>query len=521
MALDFHSPPMRPLLILLALTNLIVAVSAAQAQSKPNILVIYTDDLGYGDIQSYNPESKIPTPFIDELAASGIRFTDGHSAATSCTPSRYSILTGRMQFRQGRGGIFKSPGGPSLLEDERLTLPEMLRDNGYATAAVGKWHLGLEYPDKDGNVITTNMIDGVKMIDYTRPFGDGPIDHGFDYFYGSPCCPTTDTLYVYLENDRFTEAATRLHTRHDLKLPKNQPFQGHRTGMIGENFNFEETDQIFMKKSIQWMENHVAQNPEKPFFLYHSMQAPHLPALPSKPFQGKTGMSPLGDFIYEMDWIVGELMKTLDRLGIADNTLIFFGSDNGPERGPVIVMDKDYGHDSAGGYRGAKRDQHEAGHRTPFIIAWPGKIAPKQVSDQKISQTDLMATFASIIDAELPDDAAEDSFDMTPVLFGKQGDKQLRPYMLQQAFRGELSVRKGDWKYIDHKGTGGNKYDPKREERLFFVDSDPDAPGQLYNLADDPGENTNLYSQYPELVKELKGKIEEFKASGRSAPLRN
>jgi arylsulfatase A-like enzyme len=280
-------------------------------------------------------------------------------------------------------------------------------------------------------------------------------------------------------------------------------------------------DLVFLEKSQQFLRSHVKQHPDQPFFLFHSMQAVHLPSFPADRFKGKTKAGPHGDFIYEMDWIVGELLKTLEELGVAENTIVMFGSDNGPEVQSTVSMRTDHDHDGARPWRGVKRDQWEGGHRTPFIVRWPGKVEKGTTSDQIVSLTDVFATCAAITDADLPNDAAEDSYDLLPVLRGMQGDTPVRPYLLQQTISLAMSIRRGDWKYLDHKGSGGNRYGIRsRLAQYTIADTDPNAPGQLYNLADDPGETKNLYSKHPGIVADLKALLDESKASGRSAPRR-
>ena len=497
------------------------AVPLLSAQEQhPNILLIFADDLGYGDLQCYNPQSKIPTPHLDKLSADGMRFTDAHSPSTVCSPSRYSLLTGRMQFRTGVKGVFEGVGGPCLITKDRLTLPQMLRERGYATACIGKWHIGLTFLDKKGKQIKTKGLKGVMQIDYSRPIPDAPIHRGFDTFFGTACCPTTDWLYAYIDGDRIPVRPTkRLDKR--KTIPKHTYAADCRPGMVAPDFNHEEVDLVFLRKSTEFMERHVKTNPDKPFFLFHSMQAVHLPSFPAEQFKGKTKFGPHGDFIFEMDWIVGELLKTLERLGVADNTLVLFASDNGPEAYTTAHMRKSYKHDGARPWRGVKRDQWEGGHRTPFIVRWPGKVKPGSVSDQLTSLTDVMATCAAIVGARLPNNAAEDGYNMLPVLLGTQGDTPVRRYLIQQTITHAMSIREGNWKYLDHKGAGSDNYDVRKYMMQYVIkDTDPEAPGQLYDLTKDPGETINLYSKHPERVKQMKAKLEEFKTSGRSAPLR-
>jgi arylsulfatase A-like enzyme len=293
--------------------------------------------------------------------------------------------------------------------------------------------------------------------------------------------------------------------------------------MVADNFDHEEVDLVFLEKSVKFLEQHVESNPGKPFFLYHAMQAVHLPSFAAERFQGKTKAGPHGDFIFEMDFVVGELLKTLERLNVEEKTLVMFASDNGPEVLTVLEMRRTHQHDGARPWRGVKRDQWEGGHRTPFIVRWPGKVEAGTTSDQLTSLTDVMATCAEIVGAHLPNEAAEDSQSMLPVLLGTQGDKPAREYMLEQTISLAMSIRRGHWKYLDHQGSGGNDYQrtgPWGMKPYALEETDPDAPGQLYNLKSDPGETKNLYGQHPEIVKQLKAQLERFKSSGRSAPLR-
>lgn len=495
------------------------ADQAPEVTPLPNILFILADDLGYGDVACYNPASKIPTPNLDQLAKEGMRFTDAHSPSTVCTPTRYSILTGRMAFRTGMRSVFVGVQGPCLIAADRLTLPQMLRDKGYATACMGKWHVGMTFFDEQGDTIKNRGVKGVQQIDYTRPIPDGPLHRGFDQFYGTVSCPTTDWLYAYVDGDRIPVPATQLLDK--SKLPKHPYANDCRQGMVADNFNHEEVDLVFLDKSKAFLEEHVQHTPEQPFFLYHSMQAVHLPSFPADQFKGKTSSGPHGDFIFEMDYIVGELLQTLERIGVAENTLVIFASDNGPEVPTVLDMRKAHQHDGARPWRGVKRDQWEGGHRTPFIVRWPGKIEANTTSTQLTSLTDVMATCAEIVGATLPQQAAEDSYNMLPVFLGKQGNKPIRQYVLQQTISLDMSIRDGHWKYLDHQGSGGNNYDRPGEWGMNpykLEDTDPDAPGQLYDLETDPGETTNLYSKHPEKVAQLKAKLEDLMDSGRSAP---
>ena len=494
-----------------------IARGASSLGGKPNIVLILADDLGHGDIACYNPKSKVPTPHIDRMAARGMRFIDAHSASTVCTPTRYSVLTGRMAFRTGRAGVFTGVGGPCLIEKQRLTLPQMLREKGYTTACFGKWHVGLTFLDKAGRRVTKGGVAGVREVDFSRAIPDSPIHRGFDRFYGTACCPTTDWLYAYIDGDRVPVPPTKLLDR--APLPKHPYSRDNRRGLIAPNFNLEEVDLVFLAKSKEFLEQHVKRHPGKPFFLMHCTQAVHLPSFPAERYKGKTKAGPHGDFLFELDAVVGELMATLDRLGVADNTLVIFASDNGPEVTSVVHMRQDHGHDGAWPWRGMKRDQWEGGHRTPLIVRWPGKVKPSSTTDRMVSLTDIMATCAAVVGAKLPDPAAEDSYSFLSALLGQPDDRPVRKYLLQQTISLALAIRRGRWKYLDHKGSGGNNYARGVLKPYALPETAPKAPGQLYDLQADPGETTNLYFKHPQIVRELKARLERYKTAGRSRPV--
>lgn len=503
----------------LAIWSLLVGLSHAAPEKLPNILFILADDLGYGDVSCYNPEAKIPTPRLDRLAAEGMRFTDAHSPSTVCTPSRYSLLTGRMAFRTGKPVVFTGAGGPNLIEAGRLTLPEMLRQKGYYTAMTGKWHIGLTFQDTEGKPVLDGSPEAIKRIDWSRPIPDAPIHRGFNQFFGTACCPTTDWLYAFIDGDRVPVPPEKAV---DLNLyPKNVYTEDFRKGFIAPDFDVAEIDQIFLRKSTEFLDQHNKQSPEKPFFLLHSTQAVHLPSIPAEAFRDKTTAGPHGDFIAQLDSTVGALLDKLDQLGIAENTIVMISSDNGSEVTTVVNMRKDHKHDGVRPWRGVKRDQWEGGHRVPFIIRWPGKVAAGSVSNQTVCLTDVMATCASIVGTNLPNEAAEDSFDLKSVLLAGDSDQPLRPYTLHQTMSFKMAIRKGPWKYLDHPGSGGNDYHRWQGLDAYILEEKaPDAPGQLYQLGDDPGETTNLYFKHPEIVAELKAQLDQAASSGRSAPLR-
>lgn len=515
----------------LYLTFILSGIFSAHADEKPNILFILADDLGYGDVSCYNPESKVKTENLDRMAAQGMRFTDAHSPSTVCTPTRYSIMTGQMAFRLNYPGVFTGVGGPCLIKKDRLTLPAMLRNSGYETALFGKWHIGMSFLDKNGEIIDDDEppkysdrnlkaergVAAVRRVDYSRAIPDSPIHRGFDHFFGTVACPTSDWLYAYIDGDKIPVPPTELIDK--TKLPTHEWSFDCRPGLIAPGFEHEEVDMKFLQHSLAFLDRHAKQKPGKPFFLFHSLQAVHLPSFPGNEFKGKTAAGPHGDFIYQFDHIVGELMAKLKSLGIDENTLVIVSSDNGPEVGTVLNMRSKYQHDGARPWRGVKRDNWEGGHRVPMIARWPGKIKPGAVANQTTCLTDLMATCAEIVDMDLPNGAAEDSVSVLPVLLGKTED-EVREYTLHQTISLALAIRKGKWKYLDHQSSGGNNYTKGRLAKLNPPDTAPNAPGQLYDLDADPGETHNLYFKNPEIVSQLKALLAEAKQSGRSAPLR-
>lgn len=513
------TPFFRVTLTAIALLGPPAAAHAGQTpkpEARPNIVLVLADDLGYGDVSCYNPQSKVPTPRLDRLAREGMRFTDAHSPSTVCTPTRYSLLTGEMPFRGGVRGVFVGCGGPCLIKEGQLTLPQMLRTRGYATAMTGKWHVGLSFFDASGAPVTRGDLDSVKRVDFTRPIPDAPIHRGFDRFFGTACCPGTDTLYAFIVGDRIPAPPTQPLDK--SRLPKHPYADDNRMGMIAPDYDIEEVDMVFLQKSKEFLEDHVERQPDKPFFLYHATAAVHLPSFAARQFRGTTEAGPHGDYIHEFDFIVGELLDTLDRLGVADNTLVIVASDNGPEVTSVLHMRADYGHDGARPWRGMKRDGWEGGHRVPFIVRWPGKVPPGSVSAQTVSLTDVMATCAAVSGARIPAGAAEDSVSLLPALLGRDGGKSIRDHTLQQALGQAMSIRQGPWKYLDHRGSGGNNYEQGELRPLAVPDTAPDAPGQLYNLADDPGETNNLVHKHAEIAQRLKSLLETSRAEGRGTP---
>jgi arylsulfatase A-like enzyme len=493
------------------------------AQEFPNIIIIYTDDLGYGDLSCYNDSSAYYTPNIDILAKEGVLFTDAHSPSTICSPSRYGLYSGQQIYRSTGGGgpAFEGPGGPSFLKPGTLTIGEMLQKKGYRTGVFGKWHVGLTWFDKNNNRLGGGFENSL-LIDYEKstPLIDGPNKRGFDESFITPNCPNTDPLYIYIENGLVPIPASERHLRSKLPNPGGKWRWDNDEGWMAPGYNFMEADLIFFKKTREFITEHLKTTPGKPFFAVLATQITHAPVLPAPEFNGATNAGPRGDFVWELDVLVGKMLDFVKDLGIDENTLIIFNSDNGGETVHVDWMRQDHGHDPSGGWRGMKRDAWEGGHRVPFIVRWPGVFPKGLVTDQMINTTDIFATVASIIGYKLKDEDARDSFDMLPAMLGTQDkNKSIRPYLLTQSFRGEFQIRQGNWKYLDHKGSGGNNYEKGFLKKYALPEIAVDAPGQLYNLREDPGETNNLFYTEAEKRKELQKILQQLKSSGRSAPM--
>jgi len=438
------------------------------AGKKPNIIFIMADDMGYGDLSCYGA-TKIKTPNMDALAADGIRFTDAHSPSAVCTPTRYGVLTGRYCWRSRlKRGVL---GGysPLLIDTNRTTVASLLKQHGYATACIGKWHLGL---GSNGRT------------DYDKPLAPGPNDLGFDYFFGIPASLDM-TPYCYVENDRPTVKPTET-----IEAGKASGDGWWRAGPIAPGFKHVEALPKLTEKAVEYIDAHAEKTPNKPFFMYFPLPAPHCPIAPADFVKGKSEAGGYGDFVVEVDWTIGRVMEALDKNNLADNTLIIVTSDNGSpartkiKRDPYSMMEV-YGHYPNGNLRGIKADIWDGGHREPFIARWPGRIPKGATSDELICLTDLMATCAAIVGADLPDNAGEDSYDILPALLGKKLDKPIREAIVHHSLSGMFSIRRGNWKLILGRGSGGFTK-PKT------IKPKPGEPkGQLYNLAEDPAEAQN------------------------------
>lgn len=467
---------------------------------NPNIVVILADDMGFGDIRANNPDSRIPTPNLDKLARSGMRFTDAHSGSAVCTPTRYGLVTGRYAFRSAlKKGVL---GGysPSLIEADRYTVADLMKQAGYKTAVIGKWHLGLGMAKTAGTAASdANGWPGPAGLDPSQPLTDGPPDLGFDYSYVLP--GSLDMApYVYYENGKPTEKGIR------EMAGQNEP-RGvfWREGKASEHFDIKKTLDHFGERAISFLKAAAAD--KKPFFLYLPLTGPHTPWLPADEFKGKSKAGIYGDFVAHNDAVVGRVLETLDQLGIAGNTLVIFTSDNGADWKPG---DKAIypAHQANYLYRGQKSDIWEGGHRVPFLASWPQAVKAGSVVQQTICLTDLMATFAALTSQELPKNAGQDSFDFSGILTGKS-KKAPRESTIHHSISGMFAIRSGNWKYVDGQGSGG-----------WSKDESPTAglTAQLYDMDKDPAESRNVVKEFPEVAKRLKAELDAQKAAGYTRP---
>ena len=472
--------------------------TAAAVNQQPNIIVILADDLGYGDLQCFNPDSRISTPHLNKLAGEGLLFTDAHSGSAVCTPTRYGLITGRYAFRSPlKKGVL---GGysPSLIEKDRFTIARLLKQAGYSTAVIGKWHLGLNWPVPDSSLLSVpdspDKWPSGEGLAIREDLTLGPNDLGFDYSYilsSSLDIPP----YLYLENGRPLSR-----TLQEIEGNNNPRGVFWRKGIASADFRIEKTLDHFGTKASA----HLATMSKKktPFFLYLPLTSPHTPWLPAQQFQGKSGAGTYGDFVMHTDHVVGRVMHTLDSLGLKENTLVIFTSDNGADWKPGDRKEFPL-HQANGIYRGQKSDVWEGGHRVPFIASWPGMIKHPAVVSQTICLTDLAATFSALTGQVLPANSAQDSYDFSPLLKNPGQKQAVRESVIHHAISGMFAIRKGKWKYIDGQGSGGWSAAP--ESRL---------PAQLYNLETDPQETRNLLENHPDIARELKELLDRQKEAG-------
>lgn len=467
----------------------------------PDIVFILADDLGYGDISFLNPESKIRTPNIDRIAKSGVAFTDAHTSSAVSTPTRYGILTGRYSWRSELKSGVLNGYSPALIQKDRKTMPQMLKEKGYTTACIGKWHLGWKW---------NNIGKGNDSVDYSKPITDGPKERGFDYFFGfngSLDMPP----YVYVENDMPTSQPDRITTGNNISFGK-PGYDGSmwREGPTGSDFFHTECTPVFFNRAGRYIKEKALQ--EKPYFLYLALPSPHTPILPSDDYKGKSGINPYADFIMMIDDEIGRLLDVIEETGKSRNTIVVFTSDNGTAPWADIETLKSKGHSTSYIYRGYKADLYEGGHRVPCFFKWPSKVKKPHAVEQTICLNDFMATFAAITGYRIKDNEAEDSYNLLPAILKPGYKKIIREATVHQSVFGNLAIRKGDWKLLMTPGSGGWSYPrPGKEEEGL-------PPVQLFNLKDDPSEQKNLQAEHPEIVKELKELLIKYIDEGRSTP---
>jgi arylsulfatase A-like enzyme len=473
---------------------------ALVAADRPNIIVILADDQGFGDLGANNPQSKIATPHLDALAKGGVRFTDGHTSSGVCTPTRYSLLTGRYHWRtklqSGVLGGFSTP----LIAKDRLTLAGLLKQQGYATGCFGKWHLGMSFPLKNGGIADDGgnfgkAFQDAASVDYDRDIVDGPLEHGFDTYFGISASLDMPP-FVWIKDRRVTEIPSATKT-------------WLRSGPAGPKFEAVDVLPSVIDQTIAFIESQRKADPAKPFFAYVPLNAPHTPIVPTKEFQGSSGISPYADFVKQVDHDVGRLLASLDKQGLTENTVVIFTSDNGCSTAANIPELQKAGHEPSYVYRGNKADLYEGGHRVPFLVRWPAQVKPA-VSAALIGQFDFLATFAEITGATVPAGMGEDSVSFLPVLLGAK--ESVRQGIVSQSINGSFAIREGNWKLLLSAGSAGwSSPKPGPEEAGL-----PSV--QLYDLSKDPGERKNLQAEFPERVASMKAELEKLIARGRSTP---
>ena len=473
---------------------LIVGTACCSSHAKtaePNIVYILADDLGYGDVQCLNPDrGKIPTPRMDQLASEGMVFTDAHSSSSVCTPTRYGILTGRYNWRTRLQRSVLMGYSTPLLSKDHLTVASLLQSQGYHTAAIGKWHLGLGMPTTDGKSANNKGSN----VDWKGVFSDSPVHHGFDYYYGISASLDMPP-YIYIENDRFVGECTT-----------EKAF--HRKGHAQADFEAIDVLPEIGRKSVEYIEE---QTSDKPFFMYVALTSPHTPILPSKAWQGKSTLGNYADFVMQTDAVVGQITKAVDDAGFGANTIIIVTSDNGcsANRAKSKALEKK-GHFVSAQFRGSKADLWDGGHRVPFIVRWPDEVKAGGTCDQTICLTDLMATAAELSDTEVPQDAGEDSVSFLPALKNK-AIVSTRHGVIHHSIAGCFAYRQGKWKLLLARGSGGWTAPKEKEAKAAGAPA-----AQLYDMESDPGETTNLYASRPEVAKQLLELLTEDVSRGRS-----
>ncbi len=484
----------------------VTVAAMGPTDDRPNIVVILADDLGYGDVQPNHPDSKIPTPSFLRLAKEGMNFVDAHSGSGVCTPTRYGLVCGRYCWRTRlKRGVLGGYSKP-LIAPDRQTIAGVLKQAGYHTACIGKWHLGLGWQwgtERPDNLNHFSVAGEAGSVDYSQPIVDGPTDHGFDTCYIIPASLDMSP-YVYIEDDRVTSVPDRVIDA--VPFPKY-----YRKGEISPDFQHIDCLGHLADRACGYIASRAKM--KSPFFLYFPMPSPHKPVIPAKEFQGKTELGSYGDFVHQVDATIGKVLAAIDEADIAENTLVIVTSDNGSfmyryddgEKPDHLDDESVQGfqsknHTSNGPLRGTKADVYEAGHRVPFFCRWPGKIPAQSKSDQTICLTDILATAAEAAGCDFDKTQAEDSFSFLAVAKSGGLANQRRPNVINHSAAGMFAIRDGNWKLILGDGSGGRQA-PKGKPFQ--------QPYQLYDLASDLGEQNNLIQSRSEIADRL---LEQFES---------
>lgn len=480
----------------IALTSFVLASSGGQAHTAdhPNVILVMADDLGIGDVSPTNPECKIRTPHLQKMADQGITFLDAHTPSSVCTPTRYGLLTGRYNWRSRLARGVLSGTSQHLIPVDRPTLGHLMRSAGYHTAMVGKWHLGWDWHKTDGK------------IDFTKPVTNGPDINGFDRYYGH--CGSLDMPpYVWVDTGKITAQPDR----EEGVTKKQDPYGWYRKGPIGSDFHIDDVLPHLFDKSMEHVKANAAAKEGKPFFLYLALPAPHTPIVPVPPFKDASGMNPYADFVMQVDHHMGALLATVKAVGLEDNTLVIFTSDNGCSPEGNFQVLKGYGHDPSAGYRGHKADIYEGGHRVPLIARWPNRIQAGQTTKGLACLTDIYATLEAITDQPRQAIGGEDGFSLLPVFDGKPTSQ--RDALISHSIGGSFAIRQGQWKLCVSAGSGGWSAPRENEAKKQGL-----PPMQLYDLSSDRGERKNLVDQQPKKVGELLRLLDFQVRNGRSTP---
>ncbi len=499
-------------LISAILAVLVFGPGVGAGAERPNFIFILADDLGYGDVGACNPAGKIKTPHLDRLAREGVLFTDAHSGSAVCTPTRYGVVTGRYCWRSPLQKSVLGGLSPRLIEAGRMTVASFLKERGYHTACVGKWHLGMDWVKREGKGVAELAIeaqDQVWNVDFSKPIANGPNSVGFDYYFGISA--SLDMVpYTFIENDRVTVVPTK-----DADFPMTAGEEGQRTrrGPAAEGFEAVDVLPTLRAKAVEYIDARAADaRSGKPFFLYLPLASPHTPIVPSKGWLGRSGLSPYADFVMETDAAVGGVLEALERGGIARDTLVIFTSDNGCS--PMANFEELLagGHNPSHVFRGHKADIYDGGHRVPFLVRWPARARAGETSAHPVCLTDFMATCADILGERLPDDAGEDSFSFAAALTG-DGKGPVRESIVHHSINGSFAIREGRWKLELCPGSGGwSQPRPGKDDTSHL------PAVQLYDMQSDVGETQNLESGHPEVVGRLTKLLEKIVADGRSTP---